>query len=224
MTKISCIIPTYNEESRIANVLNVISMHPAIDEVIVVDDGSKDNTRDIVARFSNVRLIIHEKNQGKSRAIYTGIKASHGEFLLFIDADLVGLNAQNVSNLTEPILNKNVDVTISLRNYKFWRLIGIDPLSGERVLPRILIENRLNEIGLLSPFGLEVFLNRLIIKHSKRIKIVLWKNVISPSKSRKFGLLIGIKSDIDMLKDIFKIISPKEALLQIIHLTRQKIK
>ena len=49
--KVSCIIPAYNEESRIANVLKVVENHPILDEVIVINDGSTDKTADVIRRF-----------------------------------------------------------------------------------------------------------------------------------------------------------------------------
>jgi glycosyltransferase involved in cell wall biosynthesis len=225
MTKISCIIPTYNEEGRIAQVLNVVSMHPLIDEVIVVDDGSTDNTRNIVAKYPNVQLIIHEKNQGKSYAVYTGIKASQGEFLLFIDADLVGLNAQNVTDLITPILNGTADVSISLRRNTppLWRWIGLDYISGERCLSRGLLDGCKEDLLTLSNFGLEVFMNKQIIKNKSRIEVVLWKNVRSPFKYKKYGLTRGVISEIKMRIDIYKTISLWEKPYQIYKMLKLKI-
>lgn len=224
MNKISCIIPAYNEESRIKTVLDVVVLHPLIHEVIVVDDASKDNTRGVIETFSSIRKIFQPINRGKSFAISTGIKASTGDFLFFLDADLTNLTAQNVSDLITPVVNNQADVSISLRNYKFWKMVGLDPLSGERVLPKKLLLEKCEEIEALPPFGLEVFFNRIIIKNHLKVKIVLWKNVMSPLKSQKYGMLAGIKGDISMLKDIFRVISPVEAILQVTRMLKQKIK
>lgn len=93
--KISCIIPAYNEASRISPILEVVTKHPLIEEVIVINDASADTTSDIVRLFTSVKLIEHQHNKGKSNAIYTGLHASTGEFLLFVDADLIGLDEKN---------------------------------------------------------------------------------------------------------------------------------
>lgn len=225
MVKISCIIPTYNEEARITGVLNVISTHPLIDEVIVVDDGSKDNTRSIVSRFPNVHLIIHEKNQGKSKAIYTGIRASQGEFLLFVDADLVGLNADNITSLITPILDNVADVSISLRRNapKMWHRVGIDYISGERVFRKETIAKHLEDIPTLPKFGLEVFFNRWIIKGKCRIKIVPWDNVDSPYKYKKYGWYVGIREDIKMTLDILETVSIIGPIYQIIQMLKLRV-
>ena len=224
--KVSCIIPAYNEGKRIKAVLDIATVHPLIDEIIVVDDGSKDNTREIAKGFEKVKLIIHETNKGKSIGLYDGIKASGADLVFFLDADLVGLNAQDITDLISPVLNGTADVSISLRRNspKFWHRIGIDYISGERVLSRSIIVSHLEQVPSLRPFGFEVFLNRLIIKNSCRIKIVSWPNVDSPYKFTKVGFWIVIREDFLMMLDIFRTISILEPLYQIIKMKKLMVK
>jgi len=218
MIKVSCIIPTYNEAARIANVLRVVENHPLIHEIIVVDDGSIDNTREIVSTFKNIRLIVHEKNKGKSAAIHRGVSSITGEFVLFLDADLVGLTVENINELISPITSGMADVSISYRGNspRLWRLVGFDYISGERVFHREILQSHLDKILELPKFGLEIFLNSLIIKNNSRIKIVEWPNVSSPFKYAKYGMWKGIKGDIGMMRDIFTTFSIFEPLSQII--------
>ena len=70
MKTISCIIPSYNEEKRIIEVIQTVIRHPHVNEIIIVDDGSKDNTKKVIEDFlttvpdvNNVRLIVHPKNK-----------------------------------------------------------------------------------------------------------------------------------------------------------------
>jgi glycosyltransferase involved in cell wall biosynthesis len=226
MTKISCIIPAYNEGKRIRTVLEVATAHPLIDEVVVVDDGSADDTREITSEFEKIRLIVHKKNQGKSIALYDGIKASTGTFVFFLDADLVGLVAQNITDLITPVRSGVADVSMSLRRNApgLWHYIGIDYISGERVLPKSIVVPHLDQIVSLSRFGFEVFLNRLIIKNNCRVKIVNWPNVDSPYKATKVGFWEGIRGEIYMLLDIFKTISLFGPLYQIFKLKKLMIK
>ncbi len=217
MKKISCIIPSYNEEKRIGNILQALSGHPLLHEVIVVDDGSRDATHKIVAQFPDVKLITNTKNQGKSVAVCNGIKAAQSDFILLLDADLIGLTSQNITDLITPVAHNVADVSISLRSNApgIWRRLGIDYISGERVFPKHLLENHIDEIRALRPFGLEVFFNRWIIKHKCKIKIVSWRNVASPYKYKKYGWYTGITSDIKMIFDILSTTSIFEPVYQI---------
>ena len=226
MIKISCIIPAYNEASRIGAVLNVLTSHSDIDEVIVVDDASSDKTEEVVIGFEKVKLITHIKNEGKSKAIYDGILNASGNYLLFIDADLVGLNEKNISDIISPIKNHNADVVISLRKNapSLWRFLNLDYISGERLLPKEMFDGYLEDILKLPKFGLEVFINNIIIKRQYRIKIVNWPNVESPLKFKKYGWYMGIKGDIFMIFDIINTISPFRILYQIISMKKLSVK
>ena len=88
MITVSCIIPACNEAARIGKVLDVVRNHPLLFEIIVVDDGSADNTAD-VAREKGVRVVRLATNQGKSHAVAEGIAAATGSHLLMLDADLL---------------------------------------------------------------------------------------------------------------------------------------
>jgi len=123
---VSCIIPAYNEGPRIAQVLAVVRAQPLIDEVIVVDDASDDDTAAQVLAMADVTLIRQPRNGGKSRAVAAGLRAAKGRIILFLDADLTGLDAQALRALILPVVTGRADTTISLRGNAPWpwRLIG----------------------------------------------------------------------------------------------------
>ncbi len=93
--KLSIVIPAYNEENGIAEIMNrCLSVRPNLPavgvqelEVLVVDDGSKDRTREIVRAHADVRLIEHAKNRGYGGALKTGFREATGDLLAFLDAD-----------------------------------------------------------------------------------------------------------------------------------------
>lgn len=226
MLKISCIIPAYNEEKRIENVLRAVYNHPLIDELIVVDDASKDGTAEVLKKYKGINFIRHEINRGKSNSVVTGINNSKNDILFFLDADLIGLTAQNVSDLISPVLFGKADIAISLRKNApgIYRKIGIDFLSGERVFPKKLISEHLDEIKKLPSYGLETFMNGLIIKNRYRIQVVHWDNVLSPWKSWKVGKLRGFWGEIKMNYQILKITSIFGVIQQIVKMSSLRIK
>jgi glycosyltransferase involved in cell wall biosynthesis len=88
---LTVIIPVYNEVGNIEEILKRVKATKKATEIIVVDDGSQDGTRDILKKLDGkdkLRVILHEKNQGKGAAVRTGMDAARGEILLIQDADL----------------------------------------------------------------------------------------------------------------------------------------
>jgi glycosyltransferase involved in cell wall biosynthesis len=89
---LTVVIPCYNEVESIEPVLHRVIAVGLADEIIIVDDGSKDGTRDVLARleaenFPGVRILYHEVNQGKGAAVVTGFRAATSDILLIQDAD-----------------------------------------------------------------------------------------------------------------------------------------
>ncbi len=89
--KVSVIIPVYNEHKTLSDVLDRVLAVEEADEIIIVDDGSTDGTRDILpdleAKIDILKVVLHEKNQGKGAAVRTGIHAATGDIILIQDAD-----------------------------------------------------------------------------------------------------------------------------------------
>jgi len=227
MIKVSCVIPAYNEAPTIANTLQVATdAGNILDEIIVVDDGSIDDTRKIVGTFSNVRLLVNERNQGKSKTIARGVTEASGEYILMLDADLKGLNAENIRSLIRPVADGVSDIVVSMRgNTPGWmRAIGIDCMSGERVLPKSLFTTHMEKIGNLRNFGLEVFLNKIIIENKLRVKTVMMANVFNNMKVNKLNFWRGLWGEILMWRDIFKTVSLSEFISQNIELRKLLVK
>ena len=225
MTTLSCIIPAYNEAARIEAVLRSVVGHPLINEVIVVDDGSSDGTAEVVKGIDGVRLIELPQNRGKTWAVTVGIEAATGDTLMFVDADLLGLDASHLTALIAPVKVGKADITISLRANapRPWHWIGIDYISGERVMPRGLLIDQIDAMRALPKFGLEVFMNSLLIRQSARIAIVHWPEVESPLKGAKFGWRDGLMRDIKMIRDMAQTVGLLGLAAQVYHMRRQRV-
>lgn len=143
--KISILIPMYNEEKSIENVLSKIPKLPNY-EIIIVDDGSTDNSKKIVQRFDNVRLFIHEKNMGYGQAILDGFNYSTGDIIITLDSD--GQHEpRDIFNLIKPIIENNADIVIGSRYMgKYSYHLPFSTRTGEAFI----------ELMLLSLFGAKI--------------------------------------------------------------------
>ncbi|MBO8170381.1 MAG: glycosyltransferase family 2 protein [Bacillaceae bacterium] len=110
--KISCIVPAYNEEPYISSTLSALRSLPEIDEIIVVDDGSHDQTSRLAGIWAD-HVMIHPVNRGKGSSLLTGVQAATGNIYLFIDGDL-GLSARNAAGLLPPLLSDEADMTVAV--------------------------------------------------------------------------------------------------------------
>lgn len=115
--KLSVIIPVYNEVESIQKILKRVQAQKLAHEIIVVDDGSKDGTRDVLSKLDGkggVRVILHERNKGKGAAVRTGMSAAKGDVLLIQDADLE-YDPRDYPILLEPIKEGLADVVYGSR-------------------------------------------------------------------------------------------------------------
>ena len=144
MIKLSIIIPIYNEENTVREILRrvlSVKLQPEVNrEIIVVDDGSTDDTKSKIKNQKSkiIKTFFHEKNLGKGAAVRTGIMHATGDLIIIQDADLE-YNPKYFIKLLDPILQNNAQVVYGSRliDYplKFW---GKD----KAVLPLHLIANR----------------------------------------------------------------------------------
>lgn len=106
MSTISIIVPVYNEKKYILEVLKnleTVTIDGLRKEIIIVDDGSNDGTREILGQFRDkYKIIFHQKNLGKGAALKTGFAQATGEIIAIQDADLE-YNPQELAKLVEPI-------------------------------------------------------------------------------------------------------------------------
>lgn len=117
--KLSIIIPCYNEKATILSLLHKVNAVNIDKEIIVVDDGSTDGTRDILSNLSsdNLKISFHEQNRGKGTAIRTGIHYATGDIIIIQDADLE-YDPNDYPALVQPIKDGSASVVYGSRIIK----------------------------------------------------------------------------------------------------------
>ncbi len=117
--KLSIIVPVFNEEKTIVPVLEALDklqLPAVIKDIIVVDDGSRDNTKKYIEKsgIKNIKFFSHPKNLGKGAALRTGIKHAEGEYIIIQDADLE-YNPKEIAKLIKPITDGKAKVVYGTR-------------------------------------------------------------------------------------------------------------
>lgn len=114
--RLSVVIPCFNEERTIRTLIDQVLRSPVVAEVVVVDDGSTDGSRTALAGLADprVRVVLHERNQGKGAALRTGFAHATADFVVVQDADLE-YDPAEYPVLLEPLLDDRADVVFGSR-------------------------------------------------------------------------------------------------------------
>jgi dolichyl-phosphate beta-glucosyltransferase len=201
---LSVIIPAYNEEKRISNTLldidHYLSKQDYSYEIIVVSDGSKDKTAQIVKKFTdlikNLRLIDNKENHGKGWVVRQGMLEAQGEIRLFMDAD----NATTIEHFEKmlPLFEQGYQVVIGSRDKK-------DAAGAKQAVPQSFLKRQLGNLGNIliqllavsgiwdTQCGFKAFQAKTAQDIFSRAKIDRWGlDIEALALARKLGYRIGV--------------------------------
>ena len=205
--KLSVVVPTFNEERTIADVLDAvrrIDLQQALGvdlerEILVVDDGSTDGTHDILATYESlpeVRVFRHDRNRGKGAALRTAFAALTGDIVIIQDADFE-YDPREYPALLEPIVSGRADVVYGSRLsggrpqrvYLFWHLVGNRFLT---LLTNILFNSTLTDMETgYKVFRREVVDGLRLREHDFRIEPEMTAQVLRRPGLRVYELPIS---------------------------------
>ncbi len=190
---ITAVVLAYNEEKTIGSVLGVVAK--VIPRVIVVDDGSTDNTSRIVWELSkthkHILFLRHKQNKGKSAAVKTALKHVMTPYVLFLDADLVGLRKKHIAQFMEssrnfPLMVVGIRDRFGFLGDFFMRRF---PIGGERLV-RTDIVNVLAKTDLWKDYNMELLMNWFVGMHSE-ICFLKLRGLNHTTKPKKWGFFSG---------------------------------
>ena len=223
--RVAAIVPAYNEASRVVDVLETISRAHGVDEIVVVTDGCTDDTApNIRAWLQNreanakeatakpVRLFELPNNIGKGGAMAHGAHRTHAEILLFLDADLIGLQPPQVDEMIAPMLRqeKPADMVLGLFGAVRGGLLGwwlsychrsVPSITGQRAIRR---EVFLAIPGLTrSRFGVEAAITCFVQSDPDlKVEYAYLHSVTHPIKEEKLGPWRGARNRARMYREI----------------------
>lgn len=193
MKKVSAIICAYNEEKTIKDVVRSVSMVPIINEIVVVNDGSVDKTKEIIEELKleiSFKAIHLSENMGKGYAMAIGVESSGSDVLVFIDADQRTIPEGYINQLVSPVLNNECDMLLGYTTVNFLNQ-EVNPfkiLTGERCLFKKDLEPILSKMK-ESRFGIETLLYFYFLSLGKPLKFIYLKDLKHNDKYKKMGSL-----------------------------------
>jgi hypothetical protein len=199
------VIPAYNEEQTLAEVIRAAKAVPEVSEVIVVSDGSTDATA-AVAREHGAICIELRQNVGKGGAMKVGIDRADADVFVFLDADLIGVTPVHIQAMIHPVLRG--DAAVAIAQLEGGRVatdlasVVAPNLSGQRAVTRAILQGM---SGMeTTRFGVEIAMKRYIKRnHIPVVRVPL--DISHRTKEEKLGLLRGFLARMKEYWEIVKV-------------------
>ena len=205
MKKVTAIVPAYNESKTISAIVKILKSAEPVGQVIVVSDGSTDNTDEIARKAGADKVYQLPIKKGKGAAMQHGVAHADGEVIAFFDADLKGLTADHVERIIIPVASGAKIMNVGLRDrgglatglMRYLPLIG-----GERAMQRHVFESIPDKY--LQGFMIESALNYFCRSRDYTYGGVKLPGLKIVHKYEKVGWSKGIREYISMSWEVIK--------------------
>ncbi len=219
---VDAIIPARDEESTVADVVEACLGCSAVRQVIVVDDGSSDDTAEralaagakVVRRrhfddsldagdASGLSPRRRRRDEGsKAHAMATGVASSDAPSLLFVDADLIGLTSEHLDDICRPYLEGRAVMSLGMFDYRLWNplVLRLPPTTGERIMPRWVFESV--PPSQMDGYTIEMMINAVVALGRLPTTARIMTGVTHRTKRDKFGRLDGYRRTWRMFADL----------------------
>lgn len=196
--EIAAIVAAYNEGAFIGGVLSVLCQVEALDEILVVNDGSQDKTLAVALQAAEsdrrIRVVNHPKNLGKGEAVFSGRENTQADILLMLDADLLALKPSQVWALIQPVLEDRADMTLGLFRGGRWNTDlahwATPWLSGQRCLRSEMMDKVSRRAA--QGYGLETAITVAAVQNGWRTQPVWLAGVSHPAGEIHRGFVMGL--------------------------------
>ena len=199
---VDCVIPARNEGPTVGSVVEVARGCRYIREVIVVDDGSTDDTADRAAA-AGAKVVRRESDGSKAHAMEAGVEVSDADAVLFCDADLIGITPDHLDRICEPVLEGRAAMSLGTFDYGIWNwfVLRFPPTTGERIVPRWVFDA-------IPPskrdgYTIEIMINEVITEGRLPTVARVMHGVTHRTKRDKFGPVEGWKRTWTMFRDLW---------------------
>jgi glycosyltransferase involved in cell wall biosynthesis len=197
---IAVIIPAYNEGPTVGEVVEVVSRVRLVDELVVVDDGSSDDTAEVAAAHG--ARVLAEGHRGKGESLLAGARATEVDILVLLDADLTGLRPDHVDKLARTVADEDAAMALGLfdrgpwLNWVFLRLLP--RLTGERALRREVLLS-LDPVDARG-YRIEAALNSCVAEQGGAVRAFVLDGMFHRTKEEKETFaLVGFARKVAML-------------------------
>jgi glycosyltransferase involved in cell wall biosynthesis len=198
---IDVVVPARDEAPTVADVVSACRGCRYVREVVVVDDGSSDDTAERAAE-AGAKVVRRESDGSKAHAMEAGVEASDADAILFVDADCVGLTSEHLDDICRPFVERRAVMSLGTFDYGPWNplVLRFPPTTGERIIPRWVFDAVHPDKR--EGYTIEMMLNEVIAEGRLPTTARVMRGVTHRTKREKFGKLEGYRRTWRMFWDL----------------------